>query len=177
MGFVRAPLSVGEAAAAFNINLKSLHYHVRRLVNLGLLAEVGQRPRDGRPIKLYRTVARAFYISGELAQKLFGDQLSRELRQCLESRSSRTDTGIIFASSRGGSPRARTVVGERAPMTAIEMWRVLRLGKAEANSLRQDLLGLFNKYQRAAGTNGGEIFLVHAAMARRADQSGSTDND
>ena len=177
MGFVRSPLSVGEATAAFNLNLKSLHYHVRRLVDFGLLVEVGKRPRDGRPIKLYRTVAKAFYVSGDLAPKLFGDDLSREMRECLERRASRTDTGIIFAASRAGAPRARTLVSERGPVAAIEMWRVLRLDPQEADGLRKELLGVLTRYERAASTNGGEVFLVHAALARRAEQGGLADND
>ena len=177
MGFVRDPRSVSEAAAAFNMNLKSLHYHVRKLVGLGLLAEVGTRARGGRPIKLYRAVAKAFYISGEIAPKLFGDDLSRELRECFERRASRTDSGIVFAASRGGSPRARAVVGDPGVPAATEMWRVLRLNKTESTSLRHDLLALLNQYQRTAGKNGGEIFLIHAALAQRADQSGLADND
>ena len=177
LGFVPEPRSVGEAAAAFNMNLKSIHYHVRRLVELGLLSEVATRPRGGRPIKLYRAVAKAFYISGEVAPKLFGDDLSRELRDCIEQRSSRTDIGIVFAASRRGSPRARAILGEQGGATAIEMWRVLRLSKTEATSLRHDLLALLNEYQRTAGKYGGEAFLVHAAFVRRADQSGLADND
>ena len=176
MGFVRTPRSVGEAATAFNMDLKSLHYHVRRLVDLGLLAEVGLRPRGGRPIKLYRAVAKAFFLSGEIAPKLFGDNLSRELRECFERRASRVESGIVFAASRRGSPRAR-LVAERAQTAAAEMWRVLRLSESEAASLRQDLLTLLNRYHRSAGGSGGDIFLVHAAFAHRADQTGLADND
>ena len=177
MGFVRAPQSISEAAAAFSMNLKTLHYHVRRLVGLGLLAEVAQRARGGRPIKLYRAVSKAFYVSGAAAPKLFSDELSRELRDCLERRSSRADAGIIFTASLGGSPRARTLVAGRAPSSATEMWAALRLSKAEANCLRQDLLAILKKYERTAGKSGGEIFLVHTAMARRLEQEGLADND
>jgi hypothetical protein len=177
MGFAPRSRSIGEAAATFNVNLKTLHYHVRKLVRLGLLVEVGSRRRGGRPIKLYRTVSKAFYISGEIAPKLFGDDLSRELRECLERRSSRTDSGIVFAASSGGSPRARAVLGEPRTVAAAEMWRVLRLSKTEAISLQQDLLAVLNEYQREAGKKGGDVYLAHAALAYRADQSGLADND
>ena len=177
MGFVREPRSLGEAAVTFNMNLKSLHYHVRKMVNLGLLIDVATRARGGRPIKLYQTVAKAFYIAGEIAPKLFGEDLSHELRECFERRASRSDSGIVLAASRGGSPRARAVAADTEATTATEMWRVLRLNKTEANSLRHDLLALLNQYQRTGGKNGGEIFLAHAALAQRDDQSGLADND
>lgn len=168
---------MGEAAAAFNMNLKSLRSHIRKLVELGLLAEVAACARAGRPIKLYQAVAKAFYISGEIAPRLFGDYLSRELRQCFERRASRTDSGIVLAASRGGSPRARAVVGDARAGTAAEMWLVLRLNKTEATSLRHDLHRLLNQYQRTTGKSGGEVFIVHAALTQRADQSGLADND
>jgi hypothetical protein len=57
------------------------------------------------------------------------------------------------------------------------MWRVLRLNRAEAATLRNDMTALLNRYQATAGANGGDVFLVHAAIARRRDQSGSVDNE
>lgn len=62
MPFLARTRSVAQAAGELGCALDAMYYRVRRFLAAGLLEVVGQRRRAGRPIKLYRSVADAFYI-------------------------------------------------------------------------------------------------------------------
>lgn len=60
--FLARARSVKAAAEEVGCRLDAMYYRVRRFVRAGLLRVVEVTPRAGRPIKLYRSVADAFYI-------------------------------------------------------------------------------------------------------------------
>ncbi|PTA67851.1 ArsR/SmtB family transcription factor [Deinococcus arcticus] len=55
-------LSASEVARRCGRPLNTTHHHLTRLLGAGLVAIAGERPRGGRPIKLYRAVARTFRV-------------------------------------------------------------------------------------------------------------------
>src|SRR5579864_1235174 len=65
--FVAKEYGVGELAEKTGTEIKRLHYHVKALAKLGLLKVARSRRRGGRPIKLYRAAAPAFFVSTEIA--------------------------------------------------------------------------------------------------------------
>jgi hypothetical protein len=173
--FARRPKSVGEAAAALGMDLKRAHYFIRRLADLGLLVVAGERRRAGRPVKLYRAVADSFFIPHVVSPRGFGDDLAGELRESLARELMHGEGGILFTANKEGAVRGR-LVGAPGPGGGAEMWRVLRLSRAEVAALRQDLAALLNRYQRRPGEAGGDVYLVHAAVARRLAETGLVDN-
>ena len=173
--FARRPKSVGEAAAALGMDLKRAHYFIRRLESLGLLVVAGERHRAGRPVRLYRAVADSFFIPHVAAPRGFGDDLAGELRESLARELMHGEGGMLFTANRDGAVRAR-LVGAGGPHGGTEMWRVLRLRRDDVAALRRDLAALLNRYQRRPGATGGDIYLVHAAVARRLTESGLVDN-
>jgi len=175
--FTRRAKSVGEAAIATGMDLRRTHYYVQRLCALGLLAVAEERPRAGRPIKLYRAIGDSFFVPHDAAPKGFGDDLALELREGVSRERSRSDGGILFTAFEDGSPRGRIVGGRDAATAATEMWRVLRLQPHEAAALKRDLNAVLNRYQRVRTDGGGKLYLVHAAMARRLGSEGPADND
>ncbi len=60
--FLGRTRSVSQAAQEVGCALDAMHYRVRRFLAAGLLEIQGERPRAGRPIKLYRSVSDSFYI-------------------------------------------------------------------------------------------------------------------
>lgn len=174
--FSVAPRSVGEAAAAIGMDIRRMHYHVRRLAERGLLAETGIRRRAGRPIKLYRAAAGSFFIPFDAAETAFGDSLSAELREALVNEQARSDGGMLFRATRAGSVRGRIVIDNRRRGAGAELWRLLRLSPAQADELAADLKALLNRYQRQSGGERGRTYLVHAALAPRRDGLHLVDN-
>ena len=61
--------SIAEVSATHDWELKRLHYHVQALEKLGLLTVVGAIKRAGRPIKLYRMAAPAWFVPARFAPR------------------------------------------------------------------------------------------------------------
>jgi hypothetical protein len=175
MLFASEPLSLSEAAQRLKIDLKRLHYHVLRLVKLGLVEVSGERRRAGRAIKLYRATSEIFFVPEELLPKPFGDELSAELRACLGAEASKSSRGLLLYVGPKGEPVGRVVKQEVGTSEAFELWRILKLSIADAARLRSELEAVLQKFQ-APSQGASHVFLVHAAAARRRDQSGSVDN-
>lgn len=60
--YFAGPSSITDAADHLGESLGRTHYWTRRLHDLGLLQVVETRPRAGRPVRLYRVVARRFVV-------------------------------------------------------------------------------------------------------------------
>ncbi len=63
--FLGRTRSIAAVAEELGRPLDAVRYRVRRLHEVGVLEVVGQRPRAGRPIRLYRTVADGFVVPFE----------------------------------------------------------------------------------------------------------------
>lgn len=63
---IREPRSAAEVAAAMGEDLRRSHHHLQRYLAVGLIAQVGERSRRGRPQRLYRSVAERFFVPPEL---------------------------------------------------------------------------------------------------------------
>ncbi|HEX8620671.1 MAG TPA: hypothetical protein VF718_01745 [Allosphingosinicella sp.] len=154
--------SLRQLAAATGFRLNLLHYHVGRLQALGLAEVVRSEKRPGRPVKIYRAVAREFFVPGRLAGGEVGDKLSAELRERLALARARSgDEGILYGVGGDGGPRMRRVGSDR-PAEAAELWTLLDLGPADAAALAAEMKALLGRYR---GRAGGRAYIVHAALA------------
>lgn len=175
MVFASEPLSLTEASARANFDLKRLHYHVGRLSKLGLIEICAVRARAGRPIKLYRAVRDTFFIPEELFSRPFGEELSAELREGLGADSSRAARGLLLTVGRDGEPVGRVVKRHDEPVESFELWRVLKLSSADIARLRSEIDAVLRRFQ-SNSSGRSQVYLIHAAAARRKDQSGPVDN-
>jgi hypothetical protein len=144
--------------------LAKLHYHVTRLLVVGLLRVSREQARGGRPIRLFRAVAERFLVPQEFLDELPGEALAAELRNLLQR--SRMDVSLRYASDPRGNLMA-TLVREEGehPPKAVELWQVLKLSRQQRNALARELRELFERYAKAEG--GSETILAHAAFAPR----------
>lgn len=175
MLFASAPLSIAEAAKRYDLDLKRLHYHVQRLERAGLLNVFDVRPRAGRPIKRYRASSSAYFIPEEVLPKPFGEELAAELRASLSTGAARSNRGMLLTVGPRGEPVGRVIAAEGSPPEAFELWRVLRLNRAEVARLRQELDHVLRSFEGRTDA-GGQVYLIHAAAALRAEQGGAVDN-
>lgn len=175
MLFAREPLSVAEAAARFGFELKRLHHYVQRLARLRLLEVCEVRPRAGRAIKRYRASSTSYFVPEEVLPKPFAEELAMELRASLSTGAVRSSRGMLLTLGPRGEPVGRVIAAGDSPPEAFELWRVLRLSRAELAELRREMDTMLRRFERRSGT-GGSVYLVHAAAARRPDQGGTIDN-
>lgn len=175
MMFALEPLSLTEAAAKSNIELKRLHYYVGRLVKAGLLTVHSVRRRAGRAIKLYHAVAPAFFVPSEVLPRPSTDEIAQELRHLLQSDEAQASAGILVSLGTNLEPKVEFVsLGER-PRNGFELWRILRLRRSDFDHLRKELDAVISRYQ-VPYSKGGEVYLVHAAGALRPSYEGVVDN-
>jgi hypothetical protein len=163
LAFTGAPKSIAAVARAHGFDLKRLHHHVQRFCRLGLLEVAEVRARAGRPIKLYRTTAPAFFVPHAAARELATEQLARDLREGLKLAARRPGKGFFVYADADGVAHREPARGD-APPEAAEMWRILRLSTAEMAELSAELDELLTRYLRNA-KGPGRTYLLHAALA------------
>jgi hypothetical protein len=166
LGFVREPRSVSAVATATGADLRRLHQQVVKLCALGLLEVVEARQRAGRPIKLYRAAAEAFFVPHEAAPELATEGLARELRQAVRAEAQRAGEGMLFSVDDGGAPRMQLVTEDGTRPRSAETWLVLRLEPGEAEALHRELREVIERHA-AASSRRGKPHLVHAAIVER----------
>lgn len=64
--FLGRERTVSQAAAEAGCKLSAMHYRVGTFVEAGLLKVVREQKRAGRPVKVYRSVADAFFVPFQL---------------------------------------------------------------------------------------------------------------
>jgi len=173
--FARRPRGLAEVAHALALDIKALHYVVTRLLRLGLLEVVGEQPRAGRAIKLYRCTGASFFVPTALAPAPFSRGLAKELQDAIERDAAATIEGMVFTLDADGRVAGRVVTRARAGPPPLDSWRILRLSAPRARQLKQALAEVLDRFQADADA-GGEVYLVHTGMARRPDHEGATDN-
>lgn len=60
--FIGRDRTVSNVAAELEVDTSSMLYRVRQFIRLGLIKEVRVEPRQGRPIRYYRSVADGFFV-------------------------------------------------------------------------------------------------------------------
>lgn len=164
LALVGRELSLSQLASATEAPLNLLHHHVTRMVALGLARIERVEPRAGRPIKYYRAAAASFFVPAELSRAVPGEALNRRLRGILQASLARSIEGCAY-SAEGGRPRMRLVRSEEGQETAAEFWLELRLGRAQARALAEDLRAVLRRYEVLSSPN-QPVTIVHAAVAR-----------
>jgi hypothetical protein len=153
--------------------LPKLHYHVRRLLDAGLLAVSRTQPRGGRPVQFYRAVAERFLVPQDAVPALPGDGLAAELRQLLGDELSRGGelSTLYEPGPAEGSMLMRLIRPEPEPSRGFELWRVLHLTPAQRTALAKELAAVLERYGAGKPAKGAEPYLGHAAFAPRAGGS------
>jgi DNA-binding transcriptional ArsR family regulator len=159
--------SLSELQKKLNVPLNRLDYHVRRLLEAGLLLVSRTEPRAGRAIRYYRSAAKSFLVPQDRLPELPSERRSSELRQSLSNELGRGDERHVLYSAgpegkvlvrltpQGGSPSAR----------GMELWRLMKLSSKQRALLGRELNQLLERYAGSPQEAGSESYLVHAAFA------------
>jgi DNA-binding transcriptional ArsR family regulator len=159
--------SLTELASISGLELKRLHYHVIALQKMGLLVVTREQRRAGRPVKIYRAIAEAFFVPENVMPSGSGAALTIELRESLDKLRDRSRDGVIYDLAENGEPRMRAVQNSaEKPIRATEYWRLLKLSRAEALHLARDIDDCLAAYAQRQ-SEGHEPYLLHFAFAPR----------
>lgn len=174
--FLGRERSASHAAAELGVAIDTLLYRVGRFLDAGLLEIIRERPRAGRPIKIYRTIADGFYVPFDLTGFAEHEEQMREQLRSGEDvivaaasrlrgvmgeegqRIFRDETGQIWHQSAGDAGKAiewgdfaklRAIPGPAFEAFASE----LSLSDSESKDLLIDLYELYERYRHASDAN------------------------
>ena len=162
---IRAERSLQDLATAVGIGLSLAHYHIHRLVALGLVREVRRKARAGRAVRIYAAAAPAFYVPGTLMPGEAED-LMADFRAGLDwARRGDADRGVFFFLHEGRPCMRRTAPQGRT--IALDSWRLLALSDADAKRLATELESVLARFGKAR-PGAKKAYLIHAGLVPRA---------
>lgn len=164
-----AERSLSDLQRLLTTPLPKLHYHVRRLLEAGLLTVGRTQPRAGRAVRFYRAVAERFLVPQDAQPALPGEELATELRKLLNDELGRGgEISMLYEPGPAeGTMLMRMVRPEPEPSRGFEVWRILHLTPARRQALAKELAALLERYGAEEPGVGAEPYLVHAAFAPR----------
>jgi DNA-binding transcriptional ArsR family regulator len=154
---------LSEAANLNGLPLNLAHYHLRQLVDAGLVDIARERKRAGRPVKFYRARYSTYFVPAWLLRSRPPDQLARDLADALESSRARSGAGVLLDIDDSGRPRMRETAGSEP--IPLEIWRRLKLSRKDAEALFGELTAAVHRYELAS--RGRTTWIVHLALGER----------
>lgn len=151
--FLARTRSVKAAAEEVGCPLDAMHYRVRRFLGAGLLRIVEERPRAGRAIKLYRSVADALYVPFALTPYA---ELEERIRRDVLA----VDERVVAALGR--AVRASGLEGRRLYRQPDGEVVVDAAGDARPRAGWRDMVLAWPEHQPVAERLDGELELTHA---------------
>lgn len=156
--------TLGMLKTVTGLPLSLLHYHLRRMISLELVSIVREEARAGRPVKVYRAVARSFFVPAQLVSRGANKLLTLELNAALErARALSREDGVLY-SVEGGHPKMQRIAD--AGSEGTELWGGLFLDERDAKALAADLRRLLQLYQ-GPPKKGAHAYLAHLVVAKR----------
>ncbi len=161
--FLAHDATVGEAASAVGCSPSTMLYRVRTFVRAGLLEVVAEKPRAGRPIKVYRSAHDAYLIPyaltsfASLEEAFYAgyESLAREIAHATARRFAhrRWDGFRLFRNaygdtSREGAPDASkpNVLDDPHREVAFDFSLRAQLTEDEARALQAELYHYLTRY-------------------------------
>lgn len=139
--------SVKNLADQVGLPLNKVHYHIGRLVELGLLVNTHIKPRGGRSIKLYKAVAEGFYVSQIYLDNPTAD-VQKELQTALEKSRMKSEGGMLFHLDDNGYFKGEFIKDDGQDKSeAFQMWAKLSLDEEAVESFSIEAKALINKYR------------------------------
>jgi hypothetical protein len=179
--FLGRAVSVGQAARETGQKPNTVLSRVRRLVAAGVLLQSGTLGRRGRPIKLYRSTADAFFIpfdttSAESLEAALAERESYWERLLRENvvRARRERVGVwgtrIYRDSRGRLQIQTALTPDRNYTTldpegpaVLSAWRdSVYLDFEDAKALQREMFNMLKRYQQKEGA---QRYIVRLGMA------------
>ena len=166
---------VAEVAQEIGAPLSTTFRHVTRYCEVGILEVVREQTRKGRALKVYQTVADAFFIPNRLrtvSQNIWLDEFEKMTRRGIEHVYGehlpdwgelifRNEAGI-FATSLAKAPgQPVTSLEPAAPAMLTTAHDAVYLDFADAKRLQRDLHELFETY---AAKQGAQRYLLRLSL-------------
>lgn len=179
--FLAREVTIKEAAKETGDKPNTVLSRVRRFLKLGLLEVVREEPRQGRAVKVYRSVADGFFIPFEAtsAESLEAALAERDAywqallrRNVVRARLEKVETygTRIYRDSRGRlqvqmavTPEQNYTTLDRDDPAVLSAWRdAVYLDFEDAKALQKEMFDLLKRYQQKRGA---QRYIVRLGLA------------
>ena len=179
--FLARDMTVKEAAEETSEKPNTVLSRVRRFLKLGLLEVVREEPRQGRAVKVYRSVADGFFIPFEAtsAESLEAALAERDAywqdllrRNVVRARLEKVETygTRIYRDARGRlqvqmavTPEQNYTTLDRDDPAVLSAWRdAVYLDFEDAKALQREMFDLLKRYQQKRGA---QRYIVRLGLA------------
>ena len=170
--FLGSEATVAEAAAELGLGAPRMHYWVNKLLDLGLITQVGTRIQARHRVRVYRSVADSLLLSLDLVAagevQVLEQYFAPVWRRFLTSvaRAGRTsEAGWLVRFARTSGQAGFEIVpgsGDLEDARIFNTWAKLTLTRERATELRADLQEVLSRYA-ALQEPGGEPHWLHLA--------------
>lgn len=175
--FLGREATVAEAAKALGLGATRMSYWVGKLLDLGLIAQVGTRTQARHRVRVYRSVGDSFVLSLDLLASSDVEVLEqyfapvwRRFLTSLAQAGRRSEAGWLVRFARTGDQAGFEIVpssGDLEDARIFNAWAKLSLTREQATRLRHDLGELLERYA-ALQDPGGEPHWLHLAAVMEA---------
>lgn len=168
--FMGEEKTVTQAALEANIEANTMYVQVRRLLELGLVRVVRERPRKGRSLKLYSAVAERFFVPYEVVSHVTREALQLQMDEPWEKRLRQgiirarlgmvegwgyeiyRDSAEVFSVHPATKPGERLSSSQPLHPATINLWSELSLDFGDAKAFQGALYALFDEYKAKGGS-------------------------
>jgi len=183
--FIGRDCTVAQAAGELEVALNSLLYRVKRFQAVGLLQVVREEKRAGRAVKVYRSVADAFYVPFALTRAETLEALLLELDSPLRTllyrniaqvmTQAEAELGLVVWRAGEADVRTRFAAGPHRlfnplvqatptlPFWSPEVW----LEPDDAKLLLSEMIDLIGRYHHRGGSG---RYLLHLGLSPLLEQ-------
>lgn len=166
---------VAEVAQEIGAPLSTTFRHVARYCKIGILEVAREQTRKGRALKVYRTVADAFFVPNRLrttSQNAWLDEFERATRRGIEHVYGehlaewgelifRNEAGVFSTSLARAPGHPVTSLEPDAPAMLTRAHDAMYLDFADAKQLQHELHALFEAY---AAKQGAQRYLLRLSL-------------
>lgn len=157
--------SVSDLVSESGLPMRTLHYHVVRLLKLGLLKIASRTRRGGRPISRYTAAAAVFFVPESLMTWRPGAVLENELRDALGR--AHPDGMLFYRDSAGGMVMREVRTAPVDPRIAADIWQILNLDERQAKQLVADIRKLLDEVRTMRPHSRQRKYLLRCAVLLR----------
>lgn len=168
--------SVAVAAAELGISAQSMHYWTRRLLRLGLIERVGTAVDGRHRSSIYRSVADSFTMPLELLPTgdvetlaLYFTPIWHSFLTAVAVAGRQHSAGWNIHYSRVADQAAFHIVPSSEPTPDLPFsnsWARLKLNRADALQLKQELDGLLAHYLERPTIEHERSYIAHVALVQ-----------
>jgi DNA-binding Lrp family transcriptional regulator len=178
--FLNSPTPLAEVAEHLGIKLNVLHYHVNKMVSLGILKVVGKEIQDGRTVNVYQTPSKEFmvpfkYTSYTTLEDFFKDitNFDEFIRNVVKDFQNINDSWGVKIGSQNGKDIDIDIIPVEGqpnyePLDVFSPNSPAFLGGAEslaisfedAKELQMDLYRILKKYKNKSLLSSAEYLLI-----------------